>query len=187
GMLILIGTLGDRFGMRKALLSGAAAFATASTAAALSPSATCLILARGVMGIAGAALLPSVLSLIRNMFRDDTQRIFAMGLYTTCFSAGTMLGPVIGGFLLSHFWWGSIFLMPVPLILIMLFTAPALLPEFKDPHAKSLDLLSAAMLIAATLLAIFGIKQLAQNGLQIAPVVCIIGGAAIGFFFIRRQ
>ncbi|HZY39311.1 MAG TPA: MFS transporter [Mucilaginibacter sp.] len=187
GMLIVMGSLGDRIGLKKLLLCGASAFTVASVLAAFAPSAFWLIVARAVMGIAGATLLPTVLSLIRNMFHDNVQRTFAMGLYTTCFSSGTMLGPIIGGFLLSHFWWGSIFLMPVPLILIMLFTAPALLPEFKDHHAKSLDLLSSAFLICATLLAILGIKQIAQNGWDILPLVCIAGGSVIGVLFVRRQ
>src|ERR1700722_206102 len=187
GLLIVMGSLGDRIGLKKLLLTGASAFTAASVLAAFAPSAFWLIVARAVMGIAGATLLPTVLSLIRNMFHNDVQRTFAMGLYTTCFSSGTMLGPIIGGFLLSHFWWGSIFLLPVPLILIMLFAAPALLPEFKDPHAKSLDLFSAGLLISATLLAIFGIKQIAQNGWGVLPLVCILAGIVIAFLFVRRQ
>jgi len=186
-LLIVMGSLGDRIGLKKLLLSGASAFTGASVLAAFAPSVFWLIMARAVMGIAGATLLPTVLSLIRNMFHDDRQRTFAMGLYTTCFSSGTMLGPIIGGFLLSHFWWGSIFLIPVPLILVMLFTAPALLPEFKDVHAKSFDLFSAVLLICATLLAIFGIKQVAQNGWSFLPLGCISVGFAIALVFVRRQ
>jgi DHA2 family multidrug resistance protein-like MFS transporter len=187
GLLIVMGSLGDRIGLRKLLLSGASVFTAASVLAAFSPSAFWLIVARAVMGIAGATLLPTVLSLIRNMFEDDSERTFAMGLYTTCFSAGVLLGPVIGGFLLSHFWWGSIFLMPVPLILLLLFTAPALLPEFKHPGTKALDLTSAIWLIVATLLLIFGIKQIAQNGIDWLPVLCIFGGAGLTILFIIRQ
>jgi DHA2 family multidrug resistance protein-like MFS transporter len=187
GLLIVMGSLGDRIGLRKLLISGAFAFTAASMLAAFSPTAFWLIIARAVMGIAGATLLPTVLSLIRNMFIDDLERTFAMGLYTTCFSSGTMLGPIIGGFLLSHFWWGSIFLMPVPLILILLFTAPALLPEFKDHRAKALDYISAILLIAATLLVIFGVKQIAQNGLALPPVLCMIAGGGLAILFVRRQ
>jgi len=187
GLLVVMGSLGDRIGLRKLLLTGATVFAAASALAAFSPSATWLIVARAVMGIAGASLLPTVLSLIRNMFHDDAQRTFAMGLYTTCFSAGTMLGPIIGGFLLSHFWWGSIFLMPVPIIVLMLLFAPVFLPEFKDEHAKSLDLWSSALLIAATLLVIYGIKQMAQNGFSVLPCVSIIAGATLAAVFTKRQ
>ncbi len=187
GLLIVMGSLGDRIGLKKLLLYGASAFSAASVLAAFAPSAFWLIAARAVMGIAGATLLPTVLSLIRNMFHNDVERTFAMGLYTTCFSSGTMLGPIIGGFLLSHFWWGSIFLMPLPLILIMLFAAPALLPEFKNHHAKSIDLFSATLLISATLLAIFGIKQIAQNGWTILPLLCILAGFVIARIFVKRQ
>jgi DHA2 family multidrug resistance protein-like MFS transporter len=121
------------------------------------------------------------------MFHNDTERTLAMGLYTTCFSAGTMLGPIIGGFLLSHFHWGSIFLMPVPLILLLLFTAPFFLPEFKDQQSGKLDYLSAILLIAATLPVIFGIKQMAQNGLNLLPLAGIAAGCGIAIWFVRRQ
>lgn len=187
GLLIVMGSLGDRIGLRKLLLWGAFAFTAASVFAAFSPSAFWLIVARALMGIAGATLLPTVLSLIRNMFTNDAQRTFAMGLYTTCFSAGTMLGPIIGGFLLSHFWWGSVFLMPVPLILLLLVTAPALLPEFKDAHAKATDLISSLLLIAATLLMIYGLKQIAQNGLTWVPLLYMLAGAGLAKLFISRQ
>ncbi len=187
GLLIVMGSLGDRIGLKKMLLAGASAFTAASVLAAFAPSAFWLIFARAIMGIAGATLLPTVLSLIRNMFHNDTERTFAMGLYTTCFSAGTMLGPIIGGFLLSHFWWGSIFLMPVPLILILLAAAPALLPEFKDHGAKAIDLLSAALLIFGTLAAIYGIKQVAQNGPGAFPALLIAAGILLVILFIKRQ
>ncbi|NIJ55411.1 MFS transporter [Dyadobacter arcticus] len=97
GLLIVMGSLGDRLGMRKVLLWGAFAFSVSSVMAAFAPSAFWLIIARGIMGIGGAAILPTVLSLIRNMFVNESERTFAMGLYTTCFSSGTMLG--------AHRWW----------------------------------------------------------------------------------
>ncbi|HWK06350.1 MAG TPA: MFS transporter [Puia sp.] len=187
GLLIVMGSLGDRIGLRRILLYGAFAFTAASAFAAFSPSAFWLIVARAIMGIAGATLLPTVLSLIRNMFVNDKERTFAMGLYTTCFSAGTILGPVIGGFLLSHFWWGSIFLMPVPLIILLLITAPALLPEFKDPHSKAIDLLSSALLIAATLLIIYGLKQLAQSGMSWTSLLLMLIGLSFAKLFLDRQ
>jgi DHA2 family multidrug resistance protein-like MFS transporter len=187
GLLVVMGSLGDRVGLRKLLLWGATAFTEASVVAAFSPSAFWLIITRAIMGIAGASLLPTVLSLIRNMFANNAQRTFAMGLYTTCFSAGTMLGPIIGGFLLSNFWWGSIFLMPVPLILLLLFTAPFLLPEFKDHHAKAVDFISSVLIIAASLLIIWGIKQMAQNGLNFVPGISILAGLILAVSFVRRQ
>jgi len=187
GLLIVMGSLGDRIGLKKMLLAGATAFTVASVFAAFAPSAFWLIVARAVMDIAGATILPTVLSLIRNMFHNDTERTFAMGLYTTCFSAGTMLGPIIGGFLLSHFWWGSIFLMPLPLILILLIAAPSLLPEFKDRQAKAIDLFSSALLITGTLLAILGIKQIAQNGPNLDAAFLIITGVLVIILFVKRQ
>ena len=182
-----MGSLGDRIGLKKMLLAGATAFTAASVFAAFAPSAFWLIVARAVMGVAGATILPTVLSLIRNMFHNDTERTFAMGLYTTCFSSGTMLGPIIGGFLLSHFWWGSIFLMPVPLIVILLAAAPALLPEFKDHEAKSIDLFSSVLLIAGTLLAILGIKQTAQNGPNLVAAFLVAAGVLVIILFVKRQ
>jgi DHA2 family multidrug resistance protein-like MFS transporter len=155
GLLIVMGTMGDRVGLRKMLMMGGFAFAIASALAAFSTSATMLILARAILGIAGASLLPITLSLIRNMFHNDVQRTFAMGLYTTCFSAGTMIGPMIGGFLLSQFWWGSVFLIAVPIMLLLLLLAPFFLPEFKDEKAEKIDVVSAALLISASLVTIF--------------------------------
>jgi DHA2 family multidrug resistance protein-like MFS transporter len=187
GLLIVMGTLGDRIGLRRLLLTGGAVFAAASALAAFSPSAFWLIIARGLMGIAGATLLPTVLSLIRNLFVDDRERTFALGLYTTCFSTGIMLGPIFGGLLLSHFWWGAIFLMPAPLVLMLLLLAPLLLPECKDAEAKNLDLASAVLLIAATLLLIYGLKQVAQNGFSALMVLFIVVGALLVWPFIRRQ
>jgi DHA2 family multidrug resistance protein-like MFS transporter len=187
GLLIVMGSLGDKFGIRKLLLFGATAFSVASIFAAFAPSAFWLIIARAVMGIGGATILPAVISLIRNMFRDEHQRTFAVGMYTTAFSAGSMLGPVVGGFLLYHFWWGSIFLMPVPLILLLLFTAPFLLPEFKNDSKHPFDILSAGLLILSALLTIFGIKQTAQNGITILYAACIIVGISLAILFIRRQ
>lgn len=187
GLLIVMGSLGDRIGLRKLLLTGGAVFAAASTLAAFSPSAFWLIIARGCMGMAGATLLPTVLSLIRNMFSDDVERTFALGLYTTCFSSGIMLGPIVGGLLLSHFWWGSIFLIPAPLVLLLLLLAPLFLPEFKDAEAKPLDLVSSVLLMVATLLLIYGLKQVAQNGFSGIMAVLIAGGALLVWPFIRRQ
>lgn len=187
GLLITMGTLGDRIGRRKLLLTGAVAFALASAAAAFATSAGMLIAARGLLGIAGATLLPSILSLIRNLFHDGRQRILALGIFTTCFSAGTMLGPLAGGFLLNHFWWGSVFLMGVPVMVLFLLLGPLLLPESRDPVARPFDLVSAALSLAASLLTIYGIKQLAENGLHGLPVIFIIAGLLIGALFLRRQ
>jgi DHA2 family multidrug resistance protein-like MFS transporter len=187
GLLIVMGSLGDRIGLRKILMTGGSAFAIASALAAFSTSPLMLIAARAILGIAGATILPTVLSLIRNMFHDNVQRTFAMGLYTTCFSSGTMLGPVLGGLLLSHFWWGSVFLVAIPIMLLLLCLAPALLPEFKDAKAEKLDLASAVLLITASLATIFGIKQTAQNGVAVLPALFVVAGIVLGVIFYRRQ
>lgn len=187
GLLITMGTLGDRIGRRRLLLVGAVAFAIASAAAAFAASAGMLIAARALLGIAGASLLPSTLSLIRNMFHNDAQRITALGIWTTCFSAGTMLGPLVGGFLLDHFWWGSVFLMGVPVMLLFLVLGPLLLPEFRDPGAGKFDLASAALWLVASLLVIYGIKQWAEQGAGWLPLLCIAAGCIAGVLFLRRQ
>jgi DHA2 family multidrug resistance protein-like MFS transporter len=187
GFLITMGTLGDRMGRRKLLLTGAVAFTIASALAAFATTAAMLISARALLGIAGATLLPSTLSLIRNMFHDAAQRTFAIGAWTTIFSAGTMLGPLVGGFLLAHFWWGSVFLMGVPVMLIFLVVGPLLLPEFKDPIASKFDLPSAGLLIITTLTIIYGIKQMAEHGASLLYVLSITVGLVVGFIFLRRQ
>ena len=146
GLLITMGTLGDRIGRRRLLLIGAAAFGVASVFAAFSTSAEMLIAARALLGVAGATLAPSTLSLIRNMFDDPQQRTFAIGVWITSFSAGAAIGPLIGGLLLERFWWGSVFLPALPVMGLLLVVGPRLLPEYRDPEAGRLDLISAAPL-----------------------------------------
>jgi DHA2 family multidrug resistance protein-like MFS transporter len=187
GLLITMGTLGDRIGRRKLLLTGAIAFALASVLAAFAKSADLLIAARALLGVAGATLLPSTLSMVRNMFHNDAQRSLAIGLWTTCFSTGTMLGPVVGGSLLSHFWWGSVFLMGVPVMLLFLLLGPILLPEFKDPGTAKFDLASVFLLIVAILPVTYGIKQIAEQGMELVFFVPVITGAFFGMVFLRRQ
>ena len=135
GSLITMGTLGDRIGRRRLLLVGAAAFAVGSVLAAFSRSAEMLIATRALLGLAGATLAPSTLSLIRNMFLDPRQRRVAVAWWITSYSAGAAIGPLIGGVLLEHFWWGSVFLISVPVMLLLLAVGPVLLPEFRDPNA----------------------------------------------------
>ena len=134
GFLIPMGTLGDRIGRRRLLLIGAGLFGATSVLAAFSTSAAMLIGARAVLGIAGATLAPSTLSLIRQMFLDPGQRTFAIGIWIMSFSAGAGIGPLVGGALLEHFWWGSAFLVGVPVMVLLLAVGPVLLPEFRDPR-----------------------------------------------------
>jgi MFS transporter, DHA2 family, multidrug resistance protein len=187
GFLIPMGTLGDRIGRRRLMLCGAAAFGVASVLAAFASSTAMLIVARALMGIAAATLAPSTLSLIRNMFLDPRQRTVAIGVWVTSFSAGAAAGPLLGGVLLHFFWWGSVFLIAVPVMVLLLVLGPVLLPEFRDPGARRLDLLSAALSLASVLAIVYGIKELAQDGAGRGPVLSFLAGLAIGFVFLRRQ
>jgi DHA2 family multidrug resistance protein-like MFS transporter len=187
GSLITMGTLGDRIGRRRLLLIGAVAFGFASVLAAFSTSAGMLIAARALLGIAGATLMPSTMSLIRNMFLNPRQRTAAIGIWVSGFSAGSVIGPLIGGLLLENFTWGSVFLLGVPVMAVLLIAGPLLLPEYKDPNPGKLDLLSAGMSLAAVLLVIFGLKQIAQDGLNALPLVSIIAGLGTGVAFVQRQ
>lgn len=187
GLLVVMGTLGDRIGRRRLLLAGAAAFGAASVLAALSESAEMLIVARAVLGIGGATLMPSTLALIRNIFPDDTQRRTAIAIWSAAFSGGMALGPVIGGWLLEHFWWGSVFLINVPVMAVLLIAGPLLLPEARDPAPGRFDLPSAGLSLAAMLPAVYGIKQFAVHGVTLGALVGIAVGIAFGWLFVRRQ
>lgn len=187
GALITMGTLGDRIGRRKLLLIGAALFGLASILAAFANSAEHLIAARAALGLASATLAPSTLSLIRNMFLNPKERTAAIGIWVASFSTGAAIGPIVGGLLLTHFWWGSVFLINVPLMLLLLALGPFLLPEFRDPNAGRLDLVSAALSMAAVLLLIFGIKHAAETGDLFQAAAPVAAGLAIAFLFLRRQ
>ena len=187
GSLITMGTLGDRIGRRKLLLIGAAAFGIVSVLAAFSTSPGMLILSRALMGVAGATLAPSTLSLIFNMFLDPKQRSVAIGVWITSFSAGGAIGPVLGGVLLEYFWWGSVFLLALPVMALLLLLGPRVLPEFHDAEARRLDIRSAVMSLGAILAVIFGLKQIAQDGFGWLPALSILAGLVIGFLFLRRQ
>jgi DHA2 family multidrug resistance protein-like MFS transporter len=185
--LVTMGTLGDRIGRRRLLLIGAAAFGFASVLAAFSTSAEMLIATRALLGLAGATIAPSTLSLIRNMFLDPQERTFAIGIWITSYSVGGAIGPLIGGVLLEYFFWGSVFLIAVPVMLLLLVVGPLLLPEYKDPMASKPDLVSAFLSIAAVLAAIYGLKLVAQDGISVTPLLFVAAGLAIGGLFVRRQ
>jgi MFS transporter, DHA2 family, multidrug resistance protein len=187
GSLITMGTLGDRIGRRKLLLIGAAAFGAASIVAAFSRSAEMLIATRAILGLAGATLAPSTLSLIRNMFLDPQQRTFAIGVWISSYSAGAAIGPLVGGALLTHYWWGSAFLIGVPVMVLLLVLGPILLPEYRDPAAGRLDVISAAQSLGCVLLVIFGLKEIAQDGVSWMAAVAIATGVVMGVAFVRRQ
>ena len=187
GFLVTMGTLGDRIGRRKLLLIGAGAFGAVSILAAFSTSPEMLILSRALLGIAGATLAPSTLSLIFSMFQDPRQRGIAIAVWISAFSAGSAVGPILGGILLENFWWGSVFLLALPVMGLLLVLGPIVLPEYRDPNAGRLDIPSAAMSLVAVLALIFGLKQIAQDGLGPVPVVSIAAGLVVGTVFVRRQ
>jgi DHA2 family multidrug resistance protein-like MFS transporter len=187
GSLITMGTLGDRIGRRRLLLSGAAGFAIASLIAAFATSAPMLIFARALLGIAGGTIAPSTLSLIRNMFHDPGERTKAISVWGTAYAAGGIVGPLAGGVLLEYFWWGSVFLIAIPVMVLLLVVGPRLIPEYRNPENARLDILSAAMATAAVLTVIYGLKQMAQDGLGWPPVLFIAAGLAIGALFVRRE
>lgn len=187
GSLITMGTLGDHIGRRRLLLIGAAAFGLASLLAAFAGSAEELIAARALQGLAGASLAPSTLSLIRNMFHDDRERSFAIGIWVASFSAGGVVGPLIGGAILAFFDWGAIFLINVPIMLLLLVLGPLLLPEYRDPDAGRLDLASAALSMTSVLALIYGLKHLAAGGGIAVAVPAVVAGLLLGWLFVRRQ
>jgi DHA2 family multidrug resistance protein-like MFS transporter len=187
GSLITMGTLGDRIGRRRLLLIGAAAFGVMSVVTAFARSAEMLIGSRALLGVAASTLAPSTLSLIRNMFVDPRQRTTAIAVWVASFSAGAVIGPLLGGALLEQFWWGSVFLLAVPVMVLLVIVGPVLLPEFRDPNAGRLDLISAALSLTAVLLITYGLKQMAQDGVRWMPACSIVAGLAVGLVFVRRQ
>jgi MFS transporter, DHA2 family, multidrug resistance protein len=187
GALITMGTLGDRIGRRRLLLIGAAVFGVASVLAAFSASAEMLIATRALLGIAGATLAPSTFSLIRNMFHDPHERTVAISVWITSYSAGAAIGPLLGGALLQYFWWGSVFLLAIPVMVLLLVLGPALLPEYRDPNAGRIDLASAALSLFAVLALIFGLKQAAQYGFSVLSMLAIFIGTGLAALFVRRQ
>jgi len=187
GSLITMGTLGDRIGRRRLLLIGAVLFGAASIFAAFSRSAAMLIVARALLGIAGATIAPSTLSLIRNMFLDARERTTAISIWIIAFSLGGAIGPVLGGAILEYFPWGAVFLISVPVMILLLAVGPFLLPEYRDPNAGKPDVLSAALASAAVLSIIYGLKLIAQDGVSVAGALSVVAGLAIGMVFVRRQ
>ncbi len=188
GLLITMGSLGDRIGRRKLLLFGAAAFGAASVAAAYAQNAPMLIAARAVLGVGGATLMPSTMALVRNMFQDDKQRSKAIGIWSGAMAGGIALGSVMGGLLLERFWWGSVFLVNVPAMVLLLILVPVLVPEFKDPAPGRFDLLSVPLSMAAVLPVTYGMKEIAaDSAVSAESLLSIAAGVVVGWFFVRRQ
>ncbi len=187
GLLVAMGSLGDRIGRRRLLLIGATGFAAVSVAAAYAPSAELLVTARGALGFFGAMLMPSTLSLLRNIFLDATQRRLAIAIWASCFAAGAALGPIMGGFLLEHAWWGSVFLLAVPVLIPLLVLAPMFVPESKDPNPGRIDIVSIALSLLTLAPIVFAIKKIADSGLGAVAVVPAVVGVVALVAFVRRQ
>lgn len=186
-LLVTMGTLGDRFGRRRMLLIGATGFGVVSALAAFAPTAGLLIAARALMGVFGAMLMPSTLSSLRAIFRDRDQRRIAIAIWAAGFSAGSALGPIVGGLLLEHFAWGSVFLLAVPVLVPLLILAPLLVPESRDPAPGRVDLTSILLSLATMVPIVYGIKELAVHGPAGASLVLFVVGAVFGALFVRRQ
>jgi DHA2 family multidrug resistance protein-like MFS transporter len=187
GFLVTMGALGDRIGRRRLLMIGGIAFALASLLAAYAPSSTLLIAARALLGVAGATLMPSTLALITNIFTDPRQRATAIAIWMTAFSAGTAAGPIVGGLMLQAFWWGSVFLLAVPVMVLLVVLGPILLPEYRDPDPSPTDLVSVAMSLATVLPVVYGLKEIATGHGSWLPAVALGIGVVMGALFVRRQ
>ncbi|WP_083917912.1 MFS transporter [Nocardiopsis xinjiangensis] len=187
GFLITMGTIGDRIGRRRLLMTGGVGFVAASLAAAYAPTPEVLIAARAALGVAGATLMPSTLALISNMFHDPRQRAFAIGMWATFFAGGMAAGPLVGGVLLDFFWWGAAFLPAVPVLVLMMVLAPFLLPEYRAPQSGRFDLWSAALSLLAMLPIVYAVKEFAKVGLSLPVVVALLAGVLFSAVFVRRQ
>ena len=187
GLLVGMGSAGDRFGRRRLLLIGSTGFAVVSVVAAFAPTAEALIAARAALGFFGAMLMPSTLSLLRAVFTDREQRRLAIAIWASGFAAGSALGPLVGGLLLEHFAWGSVFLLAVPVLVPMLVLVPLLIPESRDPAPGRIDLVSTVLSLAAMGPIVYGIKSLATEGVDGFGVQAIVLGTFCAIWFVRRQ
>src|SRR3954470_14616573 len=187
GLLMTMGSLGDRVGRRRLLLIGAAAFGGASALAAYASSAETLIAARAVLGIGGATLMPSTMALLRTMFTDPGQRAKAIGMWSGVMTAGVALGSVMSGVLVQYFWWGSVFLVNLPAMALLLVLGPILLTESKNPNPGRFDLLSVPLSMAAVLPVVYGLKEIASEGWNVRYIVSITVGLLFAALFVHRQ
>lgn len=187
GLLVTMGVMGDRYGRRRMLFIGATGFAIVSALAAFAPTAGLLIAARAALGFFGAMLMPSTLSLLRSIFPNRDQRRLAIAIWASGFSAGSALGPVVGGFLLEHFAWGSVFLIAVPMLIPLLIGGFWLLPESRDPNPGRIDPIGILLSMAAMVPVVYAIKSFAVDGPTPMAVALVLIGLTMGWLFVRRQ
>ncbi len=187
GLLVSMGSLGDRIGRKKLLLMGAVAFGAVSVLNAYASSPEMMILARALLGVAGATLMPSTLALIRNIFHDPRERSLAVGIWGAAASAGAAVGPVVGGFLLENFWWGSVFLINLPVMAVLVLVGIKLLPESRDPNPGPWDLISVGLSLVGMVAVVYAVKEAAVNGFRWDIVAAAVLGIAALVWFVRRQ
>ncbi len=188
GLLLTAGSLGDRFGRRGALTVGLVIFGLGSVASALAGSANTLIFTRAFMGIGGALIMPATLSLLTNIFTDPKERARAIGAWAAIAGAGAAFGPLIGGFLLEHFWWGSVFLINVPVVLVAIVAGRVLLPTSRDESAPKLDLVGAVLSVTGLVAVLWGVIEGPSKGWS-DPVVlaAIVGGLVVLVGFVQWE
>ncbi|MGX5653339.1 MFS transporter [Geodermatophilus nigrescens] len=187
GLLVTMGNVADRFGRKRVLLIGATVFGVASMVGAFAPNAEVLIAARAALGIAGATIMPSTLSLIRSMFHDRRVRTRAVAVWAAGASGGAALGPLVGGVLLEHFWWGSVFLINVPVMLLLLAVGLPVLTESRHPSPGPFDLTSAVLSIVGSVALVYAVKTAAKSGPTVTAAVALLIAAAALVVFVRRQ
>ncbi|MFE7749713.1 MFS transporter [Streptomyces sp. NPDC057428] len=187
GLLVSMGSLGDRIGRKKLLLSGATAFGAVSVLNAYASSPEMMILARALLGVAGATLMPSTLALIRNLFHDPRERSLAVGIWGAMASAGAAVGPVVGGLLLEHFWWGSVFLINLPVMAVLVAVGIKMIPESKNPAPGPWDLPSVGLSMIGLIGVVYAIKEAAAHGVSGKTVLVVVVGAGALVWFVRRQ
>jgi DHA2 family multidrug resistance protein-like MFS transporter len=188
-LLILFGTLGDRIGRRRVLLIGYALFGAASAVAAFAPDPQVLIAARALLGAGGAMIMPATLSVLRQVFPDRRERAMAIGVWSAVAAVGAAVGPVLGGFLVEHFWWGSVFLINIPLMAVMLPLGRILLPESRGGGDGPWDVLGAVTAALGVLGCVFGVKRLGGGASPLDASACLplLAGVLLLVFFVRRQ
>lgn len=187
GLLVTMGSVADRIGRKKLLMLGATGFGLASAIAAFAPSPEILIAARALLGVSGATIMPSTLSIIRHMFAVPAHRSRAIALWSVGAAGGAALGPLVGGVLLEHFWWGSAFLISIPVMLVLLAAGAFLLPESRNPHAQPIDLLSSLLSIAAIVPVVLAVKRIFGEGVDVVTIASALLGVVCGWLFVRRQ